>query len=64
MFKKNEEKYLSELIEKDELTNVFNRATGEKLVKDLIDKKIEFTLCVVDLDGLKYVNDNMGHKQG
>ena len=36
---KNEEKYLSELIEKDELTNVFNRATGEKLVKDLIDKK-------------------------
>lgn len=61
---KNEEKYLSELIEKDELTNVFNRATGEKLVKDLIDKKIEFTLCVVDLDGLKYVNDNMGHKQG
>lgn len=61
---KNEEKYLSELIEKDELTNIFNRATGEKLVKDLIDKKIEFTLCVVDLDGLKYVNDNMGHKQG
>lgn len=61
---KNEERYLSELIEKDELTNVFNRATGEKLVQALIDKKIEFTLCVVDLDGLKYVNDTMGHKQG
>lgn len=61
---KNEERQLSQLLEKDQLTNIFNRITGEKLVKNLIDAKTEFILCVVDLDGLKYVNDTMGHKKG
>jgi len=49
----------------DTMTGLYNREYYEKYFDDL-DKKDETTvgLIVCDLDGLKYTNDNLGHKVG
>ncbi|NHM33729.1 GGDEF domain-containing protein [Neobacillus terrae] len=49
----------------DTLTDIYNREYFEKKFEEL-DKKINVpvSLIVCDLDGLKYVNDNLGHKAG
>lgn len=52
----------------DKLTNVYNRSYFEQLVytdiyNDNTEKK-EFFVAVLDLNGLKFVNDNYGHLVG
>lgn len=61
---KNEEMQLEKLVHFDELTGVLNRKAGQEKIQNLIDGKFGFTLCIIDLDGLKYVNDNLGHQIG
>lgn len=57
--------HLQEISEKDALTNVFNRGTGEKMLRNLIEQstqQIGIILC--DVDRFKQVNDNYGHLMG
>lgn len=61
---KKEEMKLEKLVYLDELTGVLNRKAGQEKIQNLIDGKFGFTLCIIDLDGLKYVNDNLGHQIG
>lgn len=59
---------LSEKAIIDELTGLYNRRgfniNGKKLYKSVIKTKGEFVLCFGDLDGLKFINDTFGHKEG
>ncbi len=52
----------------DFLTDALNRRFGiEKLEReiDLADRyRHKFTICFIDIDNLKYVNDNLGHNAG
>lgn len=58
-------KYISEY---DPLTKTFNRRAGYKKITNLITKsnkqKTPFSLCFIDVNGLKSVNDNLGHETG
>lgn len=60
----NEEEHLREANYYDTLTNTLNRRSGDKELNHIINSNIDFHLCVIDLDGLKYVNDNFGHNFG
>lgn len=52
----------------DCLTSVFNRRSGMELVKKKYERakqeKSGFTLCFIDIDNLKTVNDKFGHLEG
>lgn len=48
----------------DPLTNLHNRFYGMELLQQWVAEKREFVLVFVDLDNLKYVNDNFGHAEG
>lgn len=49
---------------KDELTGLYNRRYCVKFIEDLLSGNQEFSVCFMDLDGLKYANDHFGHKAG
>ena len=52
----------------DPLTGVYNRRIGYLLLEEEIHKarrkKSVLTVCFIDINGLKEVNDNFGHKEG
>ena len=52
----------------DPLTGLYNRGTGLLLLPHELDRarrsRTPLTLCFIDLDGLKPVNDNFGHDEG
>ncbi|MBR4734027.1 MAG: diguanylate cyclase [Lachnospiraceae bacterium] len=52
----------------DSLTGVGNRAAYdakiESLEKDITEKKASFAVAVLDMNGLKVINDNYGHERG
>lgn len=58
-------KYFSEY---DLLTNAFNRRAGYRRLEKLTYKKgkreSKFSLCFMDVNGLKEVNDQLGHEYG
>lgn len=61
----NELEYYSKY---DGLTGVFNRRAGMKNLREEIQKlkaeKSNLTICFIDIDGLKKVNDSLGHRYG
>lgn len=61
--KKNEEqfKYLSQ---HDSLTGLYNRAFFENQMEKLDNQEYPLTIMVLDADGLKLINDSMGHDRG
>jgi two-component system, cell cycle response regulator len=52
----------------DPLTGLFNRRYVVEKIEELISlgkrNKAAFSLCLIDLDNLKHINDNYGHNTG
>ncbi|MCQ2535777.1 MAG: diguanylate cyclase, partial [Lachnospiraceae bacterium] len=57
-----------ELIKKstiDELTGLLNRRAYEEAIRDLkSDSDLSYVICSLDVNGLKVVNDDIGHSAG
>lgn len=49
---------------KDELTGLYNRRYCVKFMEELLESGQGFSICLMDLDGLKYANDTYGHQEG
>lgn len=66
--RKNNEDILKKSASMDSMTNVYNREWGynalDMLITDTQDSGIKSTIIFIDVDGLKYVNDNYGHIEG
>ncbi|MCI8505194.1 MAG: GGDEF domain-containing protein [Lachnospiraceae bacterium] len=45
-------------------TGIRNRLFFEEYMENILAEQREATLCYLDLDGLKYVNDTFGHLEG
>ena len=65
---KEKEKELREFASIDRMTGIYNREWGysllEKAMLQLKESKATASLCFIDLDGLKKVNDTYGHNEG
>jgi|LGVF01.1.fsa_nt_gb diguanylate cyclase (GGDEF)-like protein len=52
----------------DIMTGLFNRRIGEEILENLIDSakenKTKFSICFIDINNLKTVNDELGHNAG
>lgn len=59
---------LAYMYDRDELTDWYNRRGLEKhgvrLLEQAKQEKSPLFLCVIDLDGMKQINDNFGHIEG
>lgn len=49
---------------KDDLTGVYNRRYSIKFLQELLERETDFSVCFIDIDGLKKVNDTLGHHIG
>ena len=59
------EKKLRELVDKDTLTHLYNRRYFEAELEQLDQRNIEnLAILLLDIDGLKFVNDTLGHLMG
>ncbi len=59
------ENQLREAAEKDSLTNLYNRRSFENKIAQLQkEKKGNLALVLIDIDGLKLINDTLGHVEG
>lgn len=56
------------MYDRDELTDWYNRRglekQGVRLLEQAKQEKSPLFLCVIDLDGMKQINDNFGHIEG
>ncbi|KRQ87709.1 putative diguanylate cyclase YeaP [Caloramator mitchellensis] len=57
----NELKFISSY---DHLTGLLNRRKFEELLNDLLSTGETLSICLIDLDDFKYINDTFGHKKG
>lgn len=55
---------LTDMAYHDPGTGIGNRRFFMEYMQLLLDEKQDVTLCYMDLDGLKYVNDCYGHNEG
>lgn len=62
--RKNEEEQLSSLAYRDELTGIYNRRYCVETLQKIMSSGISFSIVLIDLDNLKYVNDTFGHQAG
>lgn len=61
-------KHISRLATIDHLTGILNRGSGIKQLMDIVKNpknyKKRVTICYMDINNLKYVNDHYGHGEG
>lgn len=61
-------KYLAQLASTDSMTGLMNRRAFlenlELALKKAGERKMQFSVAFLDLDGLKHVNDTHGHQEG
>lgn len=59
---------LEDMSVRDDLTDIYNRRVmntlGRKYLKHCLDEQTYLMVFTVDMDGLKYINDNFGHSYG
>lgn len=48
----------------DPMTGCLNRATGMQMLENLMKQKVDIVICFIDINGLKEINDVLGHEQG
>ncbi|MBR5376089.1 MAG: diguanylate cyclase [Lachnospiraceae bacterium] len=64
----NEKTQLKKELLTDPLTGFYNRKGmvyySEKLYHEILNSGKKLFLCVADMNGLKYINDNFGHEHG
>ena len=60
-YQRETKKHLSSMAYKDELTGLNNRRRCQYTIRRLLKEKVPFSACMIDMDGLKKVNDQMGH---
>lgn len=48
----------------DPVSGIHNRSYFNHHMQKLMDQYINYTICYIDLDRLKYINDNFGHDKG
>ena len=59
------EKKLRDMVNRDALTHLYNRRYFEERLAEIDGKYCEaLTLIIIDIDGLKIINDTMGHAAG
>ncbi|WP_124065094.1 GGDEF domain-containing protein [Clostridium sp. E02] len=63
-YQRETEAYLEIMAYKDELTGLNNRRSCFQTIETFIQDGGSFALCMIDLDGLKFVNDRFGHLYG
>ena len=64
-YKLRENKAVEEAAYKDALTGRGNRHKFNQVTQKLVlNPNNKFALCILDLDGFKHINDNMGHDAG
>lgn len=60
--------HVSESAQRDVMTGTLNREAGLTILKDMMKSSREtgsqLTLCFVDINNLKFVNDKFGHHEG
>lgn len=61
---KEQELKLKKQLEEDALTGVYNRSLAYSILEKLTSMSQPFTLCFIDLDNFKMVNDLHGHLYG
>lgn len=59
-----EEKKMESYAYTDPLTGLNNRRFCMMKLEEMVRRGKDFTLCFADLDGLKFVNDVCGHREG
>lgn len=48
----------------DELTGLFNRRAYEQDISSIEEDKDKYSIVMIDINGLKITNDNLGHRAG
>jgi len=62
---KEYEMQLEYIASRDGMTGIYNREWGHRFIQAFIDNSVSLhTLTFIDIDGLKRVNDEHGHKAG
>jgi len=56
---------LREMVERDELTNLYNRRIFEETMNKYNGSELEkIAIISIDINGLKFINDTLGHQAG
>ena len=61
---RKENSSLTHLAYADGLTNMANRARADKIMEDFNNVDTDYCIISIDLNGLKFVNDEFGHPSG